>query len=234
MATTHARRLTLRAAAVVFSFLLLMLLIPVTANAAPSYEIYKGRLDITGEFESRQFTLDSSDTDLFNLKNIGPGAIWEGEIVVHNDCDSTIEFALLTIRSDIPDTLLYEELDLEITAFPKGQHPWGYTGSYDTSGFDQDPLLGYCTIAPGEEFVMNVKVQLPANAGNEFQGREMKSIWTFEARHPSVNDDVQTGFDLTASNTLIPVWLLVAILAALGAVVTYLRVRRELKRQDRS
>lgn len=215
--------------------LLVTLLFPFSARA----ETYSGHLNITGSFQNRQFSLTPSDSQLMDLKDIVPGDQWKGKITIHNSCSSTIEFSLYSIESQLKDNALFDALTLELSL--DGNKI--YSGSYNVG--KKPPYMDYVKVGPGKDATLDVTVTLPEKVGNEIQGKSMKSIWTFDARHPDVvevtsttptanvtpakQENIQTGYDLTQSNSSEIAWAIFSLLSLLAVFITYMRIREHKK-----
>lgn len=132
---------------------------------------------ITGEFKDT-FRLTTNKENIFSMDGCVPGDAWEGEIHVTNVTGVKMEICILSIESLIDDLDLYEQLELEIK---KGRDVI-YSGSY---GKTDIPVSPYYDVKAGDTLVFDVYVYFPGLAsGNEYQGKPMESLWTFDARHP--------------------------------------------------
>lgn len=216
---------------------LFMALWPIQASAAEP--TYTGSIELTGEYTGT-FTLESSAMDLFNLENIVPGDSWQGKVEVKNTASRDMEICILSIVNDLEnDSVLYDKLDLKI--FREEEEI--YSGSY---GATKESISKFYTVRPNETIDFDITVTFPEDAGNEYQGKKMDSTWTFEARYanggggyypyyptPDVPDKkpvIQTGHELTDTNTASAHWIFLLILCAAGVGVTVYRVRAELLR----
>lgn len=183
---------------------------------------------LTGEYTGK-FTLSSNTSEIFNIENALPGNSWEGKITVKNNAARTMEVSLVDIESNLDDLALYNALELEIEVNSEIVYSGGY-------GATPDPVSMYYKIRPGEQLIFHVTVTFPEECGNDFMGKEMDSNWTFEARYPDKvtkpdnkpdepdKTPVQTGNEMADSNTTGSVFLIMAILCLVAAVVTFLRV----------
>lgn len=214
---------------------LFMALWPVQANAAEP--TYTGSIELTGKYTGT-FTLESSAMDLFNLENIIPGDSWQGKVEVKNTGTRNMEIAILSIVNDLQDNdILYDKLDLQI--FREDEKI--YSGSY---GATEANISKFYTVRPNETIDFDITVTFPEDAGNEYQGQKMDSTWTFEARYanggggyyptpdtPEKKPVIQTGHELTDTNTVSAGWILLFILCVTGIIVTAYRVNAELLRK---
>ena len=226
----RTRRLFRAVPAFILAVLLLLSLIPVTAHAdttpqTPKMQVYEGEIELTGKYNGR-FSLDSSDVYLFKLEDMTPGDSWEGKIHVKNTGSRKMEIAILSIVSDLEDTKLFDALQLEIS---QGETEI-YSGSY---GGTKEPITKFLPIEGQKTLTFDVKVTFPKECGNEFMDTKMDSTWTFEGRYyggggsqPSNPDPIkiQTGVDMTASNSQNAVWLFVSVLCLLSALLMAYRV----------
>lgn len=157
-------------------FLLVLLLINILPAQSFAEDVYEGEIQLTGSY-SGTFSLDSSDLDLFNLKDIVPGDTWKGKLHVNNKGKAMMEFSILSIVSNLEDNTLYDELDLKISIGAEEI----YSGSY---GATQEPISGVYEIPRGETITFDLVVSLPKSAGNNLLNKKMDSTWTFEAKYP--------------------------------------------------
>ena len=216
---------------------LFLALWPIQANAAEP--TYTGSIELTGEYTGT-FTLKSSAMDLFKLEDIVPGQSWQGKVEVKNTASRDMEICILSIVNDLQDNdVLYDKLDLKI--FREEEEI--YSGSY---GATTENISKFYTVRPNETIDFDITVTFPADAGNEYQGQKMDSTWTFEARYangggyypyyptPDVPDKkpvIQTGHELTDTNTVSAGWIFLFILCITGIIVTAYRVNAELLRK---
>jgi len=166
--------------------LLCILMISILPNYAHA-TTYVGEehIELDGTFTGR-FDLSSNKSELFNLKDIVPGDKWSGKIVVKNSGEENMEFALLSIVSNLEDNSLFDELTLTLSSSESVLYSGKYGGSNTfVEGDASSQITGYYVVNPGKTFVMDVTVALPESAGNEVMGKEMHSTWTFEARYMS-------------------------------------------------
>jgi len=163
----------------VFLILIFFISLMLSQNvyAADSEEGWKQNIELTGNFVGT-FTLDSNTAHIFRSSNAAPGDVWDGEITIKNSAGGPMEVALLTIVSTLEDTALFETLELQIEV----GNDTVYSGSYDTA---LDPITPFYVIPAGQAMVMKLRISFPPEAGNEMQGKEMDSKWTFEARYLS-------------------------------------------------
>jgi len=171
--------------------LILSTLLPIHTLAA-NETVYEGSIELTGEFERRRFNLSTSDDDLFRLRNIIPGDTWRGKVHVKNNCNRIMEVSIISIVNDLEDDdYLFKQLDLDISIGDEVI----YSGSY---GKTDDPVSDWYAISPGKKITFDIQVKLPEETGNEGQGREMDSTWTFESRvmEPGGGDDDDDDADL--------------------------------------
>jgi len=212
---------------------LFLALWPIQASAAEP--TYTGSIELTGKYTGT-FTLESSAMDLFKLENIVPGDTWEGKVEVKNTGSRNMEIAILSIVNDLQDNdLLYDKLHLQIHL---GNEEI-YSGSY---GATEANISKFYPVRPNETIAFDILVTFPEDAGNEYQGQKMDSTWTFEARYegggyypgdptsPEEKPVIQTGHELTDTNTASAHWIFLLLLCAAGVGVTVYRVRAELLR----
>lgn len=224
-----ARRLARAVPAWILVVLLILSLIPAAhAEETAQKQVYEGEIELTGAFNGK-FSLDSSDLYLFKLENMAPGDSWEGKIHVKNSASAKMEIALLSIVSNLEDTKLFEALNLEISLGDTKV----YTGSY---GKTEEPVSTYYEIPAGKTITFDVTVTFPKECGNEYQNTKMDSTWTFEGRYyggqyyyndPDPKPDpakIQTGVDMTTSNSQSAVWLFVSLLCVASCVLMLYRI----------
>lgn len=144
-------------------------------QAADTKDGWKQNIELTGNFVGT-FTLDSNTAQILRATNAAPGDIWDGEITIKNSAGGPMEVALLTIKSLLEDTALFKALTLDLRV----GDDIVYSGSYDTK---LDPITPFYVIPAGQSMVIHVCISFPPEIGNEMQGKEMDSMWTFEARY---------------------------------------------------
>lgn len=222
------RRLARAVPAWILVILLILSMVPVAhADETARKQVYEGEIELTGKY-SGKFSLDSSDLYLFQLENMAPGDSWEGKIHVKNSASAKMEIAILSIVSDLEDTKLFDALDLKISLGDKEI----YKGSY---GKTEEPISTFYEIPAGKTITFDVKVTFPKECGNEYQNTKMDSTWTFEGRYyggggyyyPDPKPDpvkIQTGVDMTTSNTQSAVWLFVSLLCVASCVLMLYRI----------
>lgn len=180
--TQKTRPILKSATAFLLAFIMLLSLLPFHASAAGG-RTFEGNVELTGAFKGGQFTLDTSDTELFSLKNIVPGDRWVGQIHVANETGSRMEVSILHILNNLEDTILFDALDLEVSVNGKIY----YDGSY---GDTEKPITPWHSLYPDTSLTYDVVIELPRTVGNEAQGKIMDSTWVFEARnYGSGNED---------------------------------------------
>lgn len=148
-----------------------------TVHAADTEDGWRQNIELTGNFVGT-FTLDSNTTNILQVNNAAPGDVWDGEIVIRNSANGPMEVSLLNLVSTLDDNDLFNTLELEI----KVGDDIVYDGSY---GATPQPVTPFYVIPSDQSMVMHVSVRFPPEAGNDLQGKEMDSIWTFEARYLS-------------------------------------------------
>ncbi len=157
-------------------FLLVFLLFgifPVQSLAADS--VIEEEVEISGKYNGT-FSLDSSDMELFNLKNVVPGDTWKGKLHIRNTAIDKMEIAILSIVSNLDDNVLYDALDLKISIGTEEI----YNGSY---GATKEPISRFYEVPAGGRVTFDIVVSLPKTAGNNIQNKKMDSTWTFEGRY---------------------------------------------------
>jgi len=168
---------THRLGTLILTLLLVFCLLPSMALTAHAEEVdgWKEDIVLNSDFEGK-FTFDCNESQIFQVDNAAPGDVWDGKITIKNSAGGPVEVALLTIVSDLEDTLLYDALDLDIRIGDDTV----YSGKY---GETPDPITMYYVLRTGKSMELDVRIAFPAEAGNEFQGKAMDSTWTFEARY---------------------------------------------------
>jgi len=176
LSATHNKQILVRIFAVLFvAVLLLSATTPIVAQAAETDNDQYVELD--GTFTGA-FHLSSNTTDLFHLTNIAPGDQWTGTIHVKNSATATMEIAILSVISNLEDTVLFDKLITTVSV--DGQLI--YDGAY---GFDSptESMTPYFAIEPGKTLDLVLTVTLPRSVGNEVMNKRMDSTWTFDARY---------------------------------------------------
>lgn len=203
-----------RAAPVLLGILLLLFSVfPLSAQAAEYNR--EDVIELTGTF-SGTFELNSSDMELFSLTGMVPGDSWSGQLKVLNKTGTDMDISLISIISNLEDTALFEALDLQLIV----DGELVYAGSY---GNTASPVTPKISVPKNDPVVFQINVTLPTSAGNDLQAKEMNSTWIFEANCAD-QENVQTGVDLTLSNSGNATWLLVAGLCFLCGIVLLLRI----------
>lgn len=131
---------------------------------------------ITGEYKD-SFQLRTNDMRIFEVTDCVPGDSWESEIEVRNLTYRDMDIALISIENLIDDFLLYNALDLTIMLEDKVL----YQGIY---GETEMPVTDYVTVPANGSITFDVSVLFPEESSNQYQGTELNSLWTFEAKHP--------------------------------------------------
>ncbi|SKB50016.1 LPXTG-motif cell wall anchor domain-containing protein [Acetoanaerobium noterae] len=135
-----------------------------------------------------QLKIEPVGDKFFDLSNMGPGDGTDSDITP-NDERSTIKITngysqrfqvwLIAKRDmgiEIQSPDLYDQLMLEVVYR-------GETDQTSIKGYAKDEMsLGF--FEPGESQIMNLKVSLPEELGNEYQGKEAGVIWSFRAEIP--------------------------------------------------
>ena len=136
-----------------------------------------------------QLKIESVEDKFFDLSNMGPGDGTDSDTKTPNDEKSTIKITngysqrfqvwLIAKRDmgiEIQSPDLYDQLMLEVVYR-------GETDQTSIKGYAKDEMsLGF--FEPGESQIMNLKVSLPEELGNEYQGKEAGVIWSFRAEIP--------------------------------------------------
>ena len=136
-----------------------------------------------------QLKIESVEDKFFDLSNMGPGDGTDSDTKTPNDEKSTIKITngysqrfqvwLIAKRDmgiEIQSPDLYDQLMLEVVYR-------GETDKTSIKGYAKDEMsLGF--FEPGESQIMNLKVSLPEELGNEYQGKEAGVIWSFRAEIP--------------------------------------------------
>lgn len=216
-----------RAAPVLLGILLLLFSVFPHSAWATEYT-REDVIELTGTF-SGTFELNSSDMELFSLTGMVPGDSWSGQLKVLNKTGTDMDVSLISIISNLEDTALFEALDLQLIV----DGELVYAGSY---GNTASPVTPKISVPKNEPVVFQINVSLPTTAGNDLQAKEMNSTWIFEANCAD-QENVQTGVDLTLSNSGNATWLLVAGLCFLCGIVLLLRImaaRKEMRKYNSS
>ena len=235
---THALKQRSFPALLLFTALLLILAVLAPKTSAAEYDPV---IKLTGRDAEGKYELTTKDLYFFHMENIAPGDSLTGSVKVENDTASDMAVSVHSIKSALEkDTALVDVLDLNISV--AGEE--SYHGDYAAG------RTGYYLLSSGEDLYFDIEVTFPSTAGNEYQGAQMDSTWTFDAIYyepkenagePSApsddtaapfNDIVKTGTDLTGSNTALITSLFVLLLAFCAATVTYIRYRSVKKARE--
>lgn len=212
-----------RAAPVLLGFLLLLFSV-LPQSVWATEHIREDTIELTGTF-SGTFELNSSDMELFSLTGMVPGDSWSGTLKVLNKTGTDMDVSLVSIISNLEDTALFEALDLQLIV----DGDLVYAGSY---GSTASPVTPKISVPKDDPVVFQITVSLPATAGNELQAKEMNSTWIFEANCAEF-ENVQTGVDLTLSNSGNMTWLLIAGLCFLCGFILLLRIKATRKEMSK-
>lgn len=176
-----AKRLFTAMLASVMALLLVVSVFAPSAYAADdreehrNYRKYKTTIELTGREVEEQYELSSKDLYLFSLEGAAPGDTWYGAVKVENRTETDMAICVQSIESTLEqDTVLFDLLDLRISVAGKS----AYRGKYGEGG---RPVTDYYLLSPGEVMYFDIKVSLSETVGNEVQGRQMDSTWTFKA-----------------------------------------------------
>ena len=206
------------------------------ANAADAHDSSRSAvIHLTGRHADGKYELNTKDLYLFSLEGTAPGDRWSGSVKVQNDTDGDMAVAVHSIASTLKqDKTLFETLDLKISV----EGETCYLGDYAAKG---SPVTEYYPVAAGKSMSFDIVVTFPAYAGNECQGKQMDSTWTFQAMYfepeansqkPSgtgpggsdvnppapVDDIIQTGHFMITSNTELITCLILFLLSGAGLV----------------
>ena len=140
-----------------------------------NYRKYKTTIELTGREVEEQYELTTKDLYLFSLEGTAPGDEWYGSVKVENRTETDMAICVQSIESTLEqDTVLFDLLNLRISVAGKS----AYRGKYGAGG---SPVTDYYLLSPGEVMYFDIKVFLAETIGNEVQGRQMDSTWTFKA-----------------------------------------------------
>ena len=140
-----------------------------------NYRKYKTTIELTGREVEEQYELSSKNLYLFSLEGAAPGDEWYGSVKVENRTETDMAICVQSIESTLEqDTVLFDLLDLRISVAGKSAS----RGKYGEGG---KPVTDYYLLSPGEVMYFDIKVSLSDTVGNEVQGRQMDSTWTFKA-----------------------------------------------------
>ena len=131
---------------------------------------------LTGDYKD-SFQLKSNGIHIFGVIDCVPGDYWSSEIEVKNLTGKDMDIAIISIESLLEDTLLFDSFELTLT---QGEEIL-YQGSYGKAG---SPVTDYLTVPGNGTLTFDVAVSFPEESSNLYQGRELSSLWTFEAKHP--------------------------------------------------
>lgn len=192
-----------------------------------SYAAEESPFIITGEYNGK-FNLTTDEENLFNISKAAPGNVYKGKITVKNDGPDRMDIAIIDIVSNISDESLYEKLELKISKDGVSL----YSGSY---GNTPDPVTDFYVVKGRSSIDFDIEVSFPKYSNNDFQGKELNTTWTFEAKYHN-KERVQTGHELISSNpmdTYFPmiVFSSVAVIIVSVLLIIYLK-KKEDKEQE--
>lgn len=163
---------------VIYFFIIICIAI-VTSLCTYSTNVYASNIGLIGNDKGLKVSPDNSK--LFDISNMNPGQTVSSKIIVENDYSEPFELFLKTERVGIeplqgePD--LYKQIQLEVT----------FRGKVIFSGAMIDFANGGSSISLGTFSAKEVQeivatAYLPGlETGNEFQGKNLKTKWTFVA-----------------------------------------------------
>lgn len=226
------------AVSILTGLVFLIMLCPFNARA----QDYEGTLNITSSFFNQKFKLSPDSINLLDIRAMAPGDKWTGKVTIHNGCANFMDVALFDVRNELADDTLFNALTLKI----KVNGHQIYNGSYNMH--KEAPVTDYISVAPGRDMTMDIEVSLPPEVGNEVQGKEMRSSWVFDAKYtpidpsgpdkkPSsgqsesgasstIQQSIQTGYDLTSSTSSPQMWFYIGFLTAAAIFLTESRIRK--------
>lgn len=158
----------------IFAALLMALIILVPMAMAMESDKGSATIKLSGRDSNGKYELSTKDLYLFSLEDVSPGDTWSGSVDVVNDTDDDMSVSVYSITSNLKDTVLYDELDLEISV--AGEE--AYAGAYSVK---HCPVTSAYLIGSGESMSFDINVSLPETAGNKLQNSQMDSTWTFDA-----------------------------------------------------
>ena len=139
------------------------------------YRKYETVIKLNGRGAEGEYELTTKDLYLFSLEGSIPGDVFYGSVKVENDTDTDMAISLDSIKSTLKhDKALFKALDLKVQIAGKTV----YDGSY---GAGKSPVTKFYMIKAGEVMYFDIKVTFPGYSGNELQGRQMDSTWSFNA-----------------------------------------------------
>ena len=210
---------------------LVMMLVLLLGIGAPAYA--EGNVTYQGGAEKFVFTPGSgyTDTDLFDgFKNVMPGDVLEQKIQVKNGFFGTgsVKIYLRAVAHDeaanplSPNVAAAGETVATMSDFLSqlSMEVWQgdrciFTGSPDElDGLKKDVLLA--TVARFKSTTLTVKLQVPAELGNEYANRVGEVDWVFTAEE--VTKTVQTGDD--GAPILWASLMTLSLVAAAGAILS--------------
>ncbi len=220
MSHVKTNRILLALISILLCFVFVLFAIPFSASAK-TYISTDQYIELDGTFTGT-FDLSTNTSQLFYIKNMVPGDSWVGTIHVKNSAPDKMDFAVVSVSSDLEDTLLFDSLVTKMVI----NEETVYEGSY---GFEssEEYMTKIYTLRPGDVLEIDVEVSLPETVGNELMGKEMDSTWVFEAIYYGslINDEpAPTGYDLIMENISNSPWLIITFLAIAAAIYVYIRI----------
>jgi len=223
--------------------LLLPTFTPAVSAAAHGSE-QNAVIELIGREANGRYELNAEDLSLFSLEGIAPGDSLKSSVKVMNMSDADMAISVYSIKSTLErDTALFDILDLRVTVAGEEAYHGNYAAGTPT-------VTDYYPIPAGENLTFDIEVIFPSTAGNEYQGKQMDSIWTFDAVYyepennasgitdptgpqSSGDDVIKTGMDLIGSNTALLTSLLVFLFALVAVGITYGRYISAKKAQQK-
>lgn len=220
MSHVKTNRFLLALISIVLCLLFMLFALPFSASAK-TYISTDQYIELDGTFTGT-FDLSTNTSQLFYIKDMVPGDSWVGTIHVKNSAPDKMDFAVVSVVSDLEDTLLFDTLITKMVI--NGESV--YEGSY---GFEssEEYMTKFYTLRPGDVLEIDVEVSLPETVGNELMGKEMDSTWIFEAIYYGsliTDDPAPTGYDLIMENISNSPWLIMTFLAISAAIFVYIRI----------
>ena len=227
MLHVKSHRILLRIFTAVMSIIILLFLLPLISSVH-AYQSNDQYIELDGTFTGT-FDLSTNTSQLFHIENMVPGDMWSGTIHVKNSAPDKMDFAVVSVTSNLEDTLLFDNL---VT----GMAINGETVYEGTYGFEnsQEYMTKFYTLQPGDVLELDVNVLLPETVGNELMGKEMDSTWVFEANYYGdliTDEPAPTGYDMIVENISNSPWLLITLLSVACVLIVYVRILAVKRRQ---
>lgn len=145
--------------------------------------ILKSHVDMNGN-KVDGLKIEFDNDRFFYAPIMNPGDTFTSKITISNTSDKEIEYKFTSIKNAISDDSLYKVLELVI----KSDGEVIYKGKLSDTG---ENIIDWFKLTAGNKKNLDISIYFPSECGNEYQGKEMKTNWLFEARIPDKEATVE-------------------------------------------